>query len=194
MKGGGHVMQDDEIISLFFARSEDAIRQLDVQYGRTCRSLSHNILGSWQDAEECVNDAYLGAWNTIPPQKPSPLLAYICKIVRNLSLRRFRDKMAIKRNAHFDVALQELEGCLPSSDTLDDQIDAKELAAVIKQFLDSLSVENRVIFLRRYWFLDSYREIARRVGLTEKTVSVRLVRIRQKLKALLEEKDIPVSG
>ena len=187
-------MQDDEIISLFFARSEDAIRQLDVQYGRTCRSLSHNILGSWQDAEECVNDAYLGAWNTITPQKPSPLLAYICKIVRNLSLRRFRDKMALKRNAHFDVALQELEGCLPSSDTLDDQIDAKELAAVIKQFLDSLSVENRVIFLRRYWFLDSYREIARRVGLTEKTVSVRLVRIRQKLKALLEEKDVPVSG
>ena len=139
-------MQDDEIISLFFARSEDAIRQLDVQYGRTCRSLSHNILGSWQDAEECVNDAYLGAWNTIPPQKPSPLLAYICKIVRNLSLRRFRDKMALKRNAHFDVALQELEGCLPSSDTLDDQIDAKELAAVIKQFLDSLTAEQKGLY------------------------------------------------
>lgn len=183
-------MQDEQIISLFFARSEDAIRQLDVKYGRTCRSLSHNILGNWQDAEECVNDSYLGAWNTIPPQKPSPLLTYICKIVRNLSLRRLRDQLAVKRNARFDIALQELEGCLSSSDTPDEQIDARELAAVIKQFLDSLSVENRVIFLRRYWFLDSYREIARRVGLTEKTVSVRLVRIRQKLKALLEEKEI----
>lgn len=111
-------MQDDQIVSLFFARSEEAIRQLDVKYGRTCRSLSRNILGSWQDAEECVNDAYLGAWNTIPPQKPSPLLTYICKIVRNLSLRRLRDRSAIKRNAHFDIALQELEGCLPTTGTL----------------------------------------------------------------------------
>ena len=185
-------MQDDQIVALFFSRSEEAIRQLDVKYGRTCRTLSHNILGSWQDAEECVNDAYLGAWNTIPPQKPSPLLAYICKIVRNLSFRRFRDKTAIKRNAHFDVALHELEGCLPTTGTLEEQVDARELAQIIQQFLDSLPVENRVIFLRRYWYLDSYREIAHRVGLTEKTV--RLVRIRQKLKVLLEEKDVPVSG
>lgn len=187
-------MQDDQIVALFFTRSEEAIRQLDVKYGHTCRTLSHNILGSWQDAEECVNDAYLGAWNTIPPQKPSPLLTYICKIVRNLSFRRFRDKTAIKRNAHFDVALQELEGCLSTTGTLEEQVDARELAQIIQQFLDSLPVENRVIFLRRYWYLDSYREIARRVGLTEKTVSVRLVRIRQKLKALLEEKDVPMSG
>ena len=180
-------MQDDQIVSLFFARSEEAIRQLDVKYGRTCRSLSRNILGSWQDAEECVNDAYLGAWNTIPPQKPSPLLTYICKIVRNLSLRRLRDRSAIKRNAHFDIALQELEGCLPTTGTLEEQVDARELVQIVQQFLDSLSVENRVIFLRRYWFLDSYLEIARRVGLSEKAVSVRLVRIRQKLKISQEE-------
>ena len=183
-------MQDDQIVSLFFTRSEEAIRQLDVKYGRTCRSLSRNILGSWQDAEECVNDAYLGAWNTIPPQKPSPLLTYICKIVRNLSLRRLRDRSAIKRNAHFDIALQELEGCLPTTGTLEEQVDARELVQIVQQFLDSLSVENRVIFLRRYWFLDSYLEIARRVGLSEKAVSVRLVRIRQKLKIWLEENGV----
>ena len=183
-------MQDDQIVSLFFARSEEAIRQLDVKYGRTCRSLSRNILGSWQDAEECVNDAYLGAWNTIPPQKPSPLLTYICKIVRNLSLRRLRDRSAIKRNAHFDIALQGLQGCLPTTGTLEEQVDARELVQIVQQFLDSLSVENRVIFLRRYWFLDSYLEIARRVGLSEKAVSVRLVRIRQKLKIWLEENGV----
>lgn len=183
-------MQDDQIVSLFFTRSEEAIRQLDVKYGRTCRSLSRNILGSWQDAEECVNDAYLGAWNTIPPQNPSPLLTYICKIVRNLSLRRLRDRSAIKRNAHFDIALQELEGCLPTTGTLEEQVDARELVQIVQQFLDSLSVENRVIFLRRYWFLDSYLEIARRVGLSEKAVSVRLVRIRQKLKIWLEENGV----
>ena len=183
-------MQDDQIVALFFSRSEEAIRQLDVKYGRTCRTLSHNILGSWQDAEECVNDAYLGAWNTIPPQKPSPLLTYICKIVRNLSLRRLRDRSAIKRNAHFDIALQELEGCLPTTGTLEEQVDARELVQIVQQFLDSLPVENRVIFLRRYWFLDSYLEIARRVGLSEKAVSVRLVRIRQKLKIWLEENGV----
>ena len=183
-------MQDDQIVSLFFARSEEAIRQLDVKYGRTCRSLSRNILGSWQDAEECVNDAYLGAWNTIPPQKPSPLLTYICKIVCNLSLRRLRDRSAIKRNAHFDIALQEVEGCLPTPGTLEEQVDARELVQIVQQFLDSLPVENRVIFLRRYWFLDSYLEIARRVGLSEKAVSVRLVRIRQKLKIWLEENGV----
>ena len=183
-------MQDDQIVSLFFARSEEAIRQLDVKYGRTCRLLSRNILGSWQDAEECVNDAYLGAWNTIPPQKPSPLLTYICKIVRNLSLRRLRDRSAIRRNAHFDIALQELEGCLPTTGTLEEQVDARELVQIVQQFLDSLPVENRVIFLRRYWFLDSYLEIARRVGLSEKAVSVRLVRIRQKLKIWLEENGV----
>ena len=187
-------MQDDKIIRLFFARSEEAIRQLDCKYGKVCRSLSLNILGDRQDAEECVNDAYLGAWNTIPPQNPSPLLSYICKMVRNLSLRCLRQKTAARRNSHYDVALHELEGCLSSAGTLDDQLDAKELATVIRQFLDSLSVENRVIFLRRYWFMDSYHEIARQVGLTEKTVSVRLVRIRQKLKVWLEENDIAVSS
>ena len=106
-------MQDDQIVALFFSRSEEAIRQLDVKYGKVCRSLSLNILGDRQDAEECVNDAYLGAWNTIPPQNPSPLLSYICKIVRNLSLRCLRQKTAARRNSHYDVALHELEGvCL----------------------------------------------------------------------------------
>ena len=185
-------MQDDQIVSLFFARSEEAIRQLDVKYGRTCRSLSRNILGSWQDAEECVNDAYLGAWNTIPPQKPSPLLTYICKIVRNLSLRRLRDRSAIKRNAHFDIALQELEGCLPTTGTLEEQVDARELVQIVQQFLDSLSVENRVIFLRRYWFGDSVEEIAGRFAMRPGTVKSSLHRLRQRLRETLEKEGVAV--
>ena len=187
-------MDDGKIVQLYWDRDEQAVPATADKYGNYCASIARNILGSQEDAEECVNDAYLGAWNTIPPQNPSPLLSYICKIVRNLSLRCLRQKTAARRNSHYDVALHELEGCLSSAGTLDDQLDAKELATVIRQFLDSLSVENRVIFLRRYWFMDSYHEIARQVGLTEKTVSVRLVRIRQKLKVWLEENDIAVSS
>ena len=181
---------DEIIIKLFFERSEQAIRELDIKYGKVCHRLSHNILNSWPDAEECVNDAYLGAWNAIPPAKPNPLQAYICKIVRNISLKLYYRKEAAKRNSTYDIAMEELNFQLSSPNTVEMEIEARELARIIESFLDTLTVENRVIFMRRYWFSDSYKDIAKRVGLTEKNISVRLTRTRQKLKQYLIEREV----
>lgn len=185
-------MDDEKIIELFFNRSEQAIEEVDKKYGKTCHNISYNILHNKLDAEECVNDAYLGAWNAIPPAKPNPLLTYLCKIVRNLSLKRYEFNTAIKRNSTYDVAMEELESCLSSPETVESEIALKELTHIIENFLDSLSTENRVIFLRRYWFSDTYSDIAARVGMTEKNVSVRLTRIREKLRNYLTEREVLV--
>lgn len=183
-------MEDSKIIELFFKRSEQALYELDLKYGKICYSLSHHILNSKPDAEECVNDAYLGAWNTIPPAKPNPLQAYICKIVRNISLKRFHQKKAAKRNSSYEIAMQELEACLPAPNTVEAEIETKELTHIIECFLNTLSEENCVIFVRRYWFLDTYAEIAQRVKISEKNVSVRLTRIRKQLKTYLTEREV----
>lgn len=185
-------MDDEKIIELFFNRSEQAIEEVDKKYGKTCHNISYNILHNKLDAEECVNDAYLGAWNAIPPARPNPLLTYLCKIVRNLSLKRYEFNTAIKRNSTYDVAMEELESCLSSPETIESEIALKELTHIIENFLDSLSTENRVIFLRRYWFSDTYSDIAARVGMTEKNVSVRLTCIRENLRNYLKEREVLV--
>jgi len=184
--------EDTTIIELFFARSEQAIRAVDSKYGTMLQNLSRNIVHSAQDAEECVNDAYLGAWNAIPPAKPNPLLTYLCKIVRNLSLKCYYKNTAAKRGSAYTVAMEELEGCLAGPDSVEDTLDEKELTALIEHFLDTLTQENRVIFVRRYWFAEPCRAIAARVGLTEKAVGVRLARQRQKLRAYLKERGVLV--
>lgn len=184
------MIEDEEIIALFFARSERAIQELDGKYGKACYALSYHIVHDRQDAEECVNDAYWGLWNAIPPAKPNLLLPYLCKIVRNYSLKRRSRNTAAKRDSSYDAALEELEACLPDRNTVEAALDAKELSRMIEHFLDTLTVENRVIFLRRYWFSDSYQDIARQVGLSQKTVSVRLTRIRRKLKEYLSEQEV----
>lgn len=178
-------MEDTQIIELFFARDQQAIEELDIKYGSECRRLSYRILNNRLDAEECVNDAYLGTWNAIPPQRPNPLLTFLCKIVRNLSVKRYHANTAIKRNSLYDIALSEVERDVMAPETVEGAMDAKALARTIEAFMDTLCAENRVIFLRRYWFSDSYEEIARRVGLSEKNVSVRLSRLRRQLKAYL---------
>lgn len=183
------MIEDERIIELFFQRSEQAIRELDTKYGKACHTLSYNIVNDKQDAEECVNDAYLGAWNTIPPTKPNSLQAYISKIVRNISLKLYYKKGAAKRSA-YEVAMQELEPYLSAPDTVEAEIEAKELAHIIEGFLDTLSEENCVIFLRRYWFSDTYAEIAKRIGISEKNVSVRLTRIRKQIKDYLIEREV----
>ena len=185
-------MEDERIIQLFFDRSEMAIKELHHKYGKICHKLSVNILQNMQDAEECVNDAYLGVWNTVPPTHPNPLLAYVCRIVRNLSVKRYRSNRAKKRDSIYDVALGELEGCLASAGSVEEEMDARELKELLYAFLDSLSKENRVIFVRRYWFLDSYEQISVRVGISVKNVSVRLVRIRKMLREYLEERGVTV--
>lgn len=185
-------MDDEKIIELFFERSEQALKELDTKYGKVCHKLSFGILKNRLDAEECVNDAYLGAWNAIPPAKPNPLLTYLCKIVRNISLKRYYMKEAAKRNSIYEIAMEELESYLSAPNPVEAEIEAKELAHIIQSFLDTLTAENRVIFMRRYWFSDTYAEIAERVGLTEKNVSVRLVRTRSKMREYLLERGVLV--
>ena len=154
------------------------------------KSLSYNIVNSIQDAQECVNDAYLGTWNTIPPERPRLLLTYICRIVRNISLNSYWRKEAAKRSSRYTVALEEIEACIADQKTVEDEIEARELARIIGEFLDTLTLENRVIFMRRYWFADSYKDIAEFMGLSEKNISVRLTRIREKMKQYLIEREV----
>lgn len=184
------MIEDEKIIQLFFERSEQAIKELDLKYGKVCHKVSYNILHNRQDAEECVNDAYLGTWNAIPPQRPNPLLTFLCKIVRNLSIMRHHSNTAMKRNSTYDVALEELEGCLASAATVEAEIEADELTHIIDSFLETLSQENRVIFMRRYWFSDTYQQIAERVGITENNAAVRLTRIRKQMKDYLTEREV----
>lgn len=184
-------MDDSAIIELFFSRSEQAIRELDSKYGKVCHNLSYNILGSRQDAEECVNDAYLGTWNAIPPAQPNPLLAFLCRIVRNLSLMRYHANQAAKRGGGgYTVALEEVEDCLASPHMVERELEEQELVRLIEDFLGTLSLENRVIFMRRYWFSDSYEDIAVRMSLSGKNVSVRLTRIRKQIRRYFEERGV----
>jgi len=183
-------MDDKKIIEMFFERSEQGLQELDHKYGKICHNLSYNIVSDRQDAEECVNDAYLGAWNAIPPAQPNPLLTYICKIVRNISLKSYDKKKAAKRSSHYTIAMEEIEACIIGPNTVEAEIEARELARIIESFLDTLTVENRVIFMRRYWFSDSYKDIAEFVGLTEKSISVRLTRTRQKMKEYLRKREV----
>ena len=134
-------MSDSEIIDLFYMRSERAIMELAAKYGNACNKVAKNILNNILDAEECVNDAYLGAWNTIPPQNPNPLLTYICRIVRNLSIKKYHANTSVKRNSFYDAALDELEECVSSSESVEAEISAKELTRQIDYFLDTLHVE-----------------------------------------------------
>ena len=184
------MIDDEKIIEMFFERSEQGIRELDIKYGKICHNLSYNIVNNWQDAKECVNDAYLGAWNAIPPTRPNPLLSYIVKIVRNISLKIYYRKEAAKRSSHYTIAMEEIEACIADPNTVEAEIEARELARIIESFLDTLTLENRVIFMRRYWFSDSCKDIAEIVGLSEKNISVRLTRIREKMKQYLIEREV----
>ena len=182
-------MEDEAIVALLWRRSPQAIEELDKKYGRLCRKLANNIVNSREDAEECVNDAYLGVWNAIPPARPHPLRAYLVKVVRNVAWKVCERRQAAKRSG-CTVALEELEGCLTDGKTVEDEVEARELARLIEAFLDTLTAKERVIFMRRYGFLDSYGEIARRVGISEKNVSVRLSRMRRKLRDYLGEQEV----
>ena len=180
------MIDDEKIIELFFERSEQAIQELDIKYGKICHSLSYNIVNSRRYAEECVNDAWLGAWNSIPPQRPDPLRAYICRIVRNHSLKKLRANTALKRGSQFEVSLSELEDCISGS-SLDEQLAVSELTAQINAFLSALPRDDRVMFVKRYWFSESLSEIADTFAITENNASVRLSRIRGKLHQHLKE-------
>ena len=178
-------MTDKEIIALYFNRSENAIEQTDVKYGKLCHSISINILNDTRDSEECVNDTYLTLWNKIPPKEPNPFKAYICRIIKNLSLKKYEFNHAKKRNSEYEASLDELEECVSDGTEAFD-----ELRTAINTFLFELPEKKRILFLRRYWFLQPVKDIAKDYGITEKTASMRLARLREKLQQYLQEKEL----
>ncbi len=183
-------LEDQQILSLFYERSEQAIAELERKYGAAVRKTAANILRSRQDVEECANDTYLGVWNTVPPQKPNPLVSYVCKIARNLAVLKYHSNTAKKRNTQYDLVLDELEECIPSAVSVETEYEAKELSAAISRFLDTQSYEDRFFFLRRYWYADSVAQIAAMTGRDAHRVSVHLFRTREKLYRYLKEEGL----
>lgn len=180
-------MEDSKIIEMFFARSEQAITELSEKYGAMCRRVAGNILRNKLDVEECVNDAYLGVWNAIPPHRPELLSAFVCRIVRNLSVTRYHANTAAKRNSFYDAALDELEECIPSAASVEAEMDARELSTLLNRFLETLDRENRILFVRRYWYSDTVSSIGAAFHMNGNSVSARLSRIRRKLRSFLKE-------
>ncbi len=184
-------MDDQKIIELFFARSELAIQSLAAKYEKLLHKVSFQILHNDEDVAECINDTYLGVWNAIPPARPNPLSAFVCKITRNLSLNKYRANTATKRDASMDISLEELEPSI-ATPSAEEEWNAKELGKQINRFLHTLGQENRVLFVRRYWFADSVKDIARDMRISENLASVRLKRIRKQLELFLEKEGYKV--
>ena len=185
-------MTDEEIIDLFFERSEQAISELAGKHGRAVDRVAFNILGSHEDAMECVNDTWLGTWNSIPPHRPAALRTYVCKIARNLATKRFHADRAKKRCSQYDLALDELAECIPDRNDVEDFAAAKELAETIDRFLDTLSYEDRYLFMRRYWYADPLQEAAKSADMSYGAAAVRLHRVRRNLKKLLLKEGVLV--
>ena len=182
-------MDDSKIIELFFARNEDAIKHTDDAYGRRLFHLADNIVHNDQDAEESVNDTYMKAWDTIPPQRPEHFFAYIAKICRNFALKRIDWQKAKKRNAEVVTLTQEMENCIP--DTYRHmEADERELGRILDAFLRTLTPENQMVFLRRYWYLDSLAGIADNTGFSGSKVASMLFRLRGRLKKQLIKEEL----
>ena len=184
-------MEDRRIIDLYWARSEEAISETARKYGRYCRAIARNILNNDEDAEECVSDAYLRLWNAIPPARPNRLQTYLGRIVRNLSLNKREKASAEKRGAgQIPLILDELAECIPDDSDGEAVTESILIKDVLDRFLDTLSPEARKIFVRRYWYMSSLKEIAAEYGISEGNAAVSLLRTRMKLKTVLEKEGI----
>lgn len=179
-------MDDKKIIALFFERSEQAITETRNKYSTVIRRTAFHILNNFQDTEECENDTYLAAWNQIPPESPDPLAAYLCRISRNLALNRYHANTSRKRNGSYDLALSELEEIVPEKDGGPaSAYEVKELTKAIEAFLDTLSSDDRKLFVRRYYFAYSVKDIAANIQQSPHRVTVKLSRIRSRLQKYL---------
>ena len=186
-------MEDNQIIDLYWVRSQQAIAESERKYGAYCRTVARNILDRAEDAEECVNDTWLRAWNTIPPQRPTFLQAFFGKLTRNLSLGRWRRDRAQKRGgSQVELALDELEDCLAARDRVDETLNAQITARLISDFVRQLPQQDRLLFLRRYWYLDDIQTLAKTFGMGQSQVKSRLHRIRLRLKTELEKEGVAV--
>ena len=176
-------MDDAKIISLYFSRDESAIAATDEKYGRYCRTVAYNILSDEPDSEECVSDTYLRVWQTVPPTRPTSLKAYLGRITRNLALDRYRKDRAKKRRAELELCSDELYECIPSKDS---EIDSSlALADAINRYLASLPERNRVLFVQRYWYCMTTKEIARANLMRESAVKVAIMRTRNAFRGFL---------
>ena len=180
-------MEDQQIVDLYFARSESAITETDRKYGRYCHSIAYNILEDNEDAKEIVNDTYLKAWNTIPPNRPDPLKPYVGMISRHLSLDRYEEYHTQKRGGQVPLVLEELAECIPDNDSREDIGESVALKDALARFIRSLPDKTQRIFLRRYWYASSVAEIAEEFGMRENSVNVLLHRTRKKLKDHLQK-------
>ena len=158
-------MEDAAIVELYWDRDQRAITASDEKYGALCRSLSHNILASREDAEECVNDTWHRAWDTMPPQRPNSLRAYLCRIVRNLSIDRWRAARSQKRGEGLGQLVLELEDCVPAGPSAEEAWEARETAAAVDRWLAALAQTDRMLFVRRYWYGERVDQLAARFGL-----------------------------
>lgn len=184
-------MDDSKIIELFFERSESAIIQTSIKYNALCLSIATNILGNTEDSEECVNDTYLALWNNIPPMRPENLSAYICRIIRNLSLKRLEYNQAKKRDKNMVVSLQELQDILPDSLT-SHKFSEEETGRIISDFLKTEKPEARNVFIRKYWYFDSVSAIAKRYKFSESKVKSLLFHTRNRLKKHLIKEGVHI--
>ena len=183
-------MEDAAIVQLYWARDQQAVAASEEKYGQRCRALSCNILASWEDAEECVNDTWHRAWDTMPPQRPQSLGAYLLRITRNLSIDRWRARRSQKRGDGLEALVLELEDCVPAAASAEEQCEAREVAAAVDRWLDTLPREDRTVFVRRYWYGERVDRLASRFGRSPNWMSQRLRRLRAGLRRALEREGV----
>ncbi len=183
-------MEDPDIIDLYWERSENAIAETDAKYKGLCMHVANNILHNDSDAEECLNDTYLAVWNAIPSKRPRYLPAFICRVMRNIALKRCEHENARKRRPEVLLSLDELDECIPSTEDVEAACDAEELGRIISSFLRQQPKRNRMIFLRRYWYFDSQSKLAESFGMSENAVKQLLFRMRGQLKEYLEKEGL----
>lgn len=184
-------MIDEKIIEMYWDRNEQAISETKAKYGRYCYSVAFRILHNHGDAEESENETYLGAWNSIPPNRPDMFSAFLAKITRNISIMKLRVKNADKRGGgEVDISLNELDQCIPDRKSFSDEIDVRELAELLNKFLWSLGEDERRVFVCRYWGCDSIAQVARQFGFGQSKVKMMLLRTRNKLRDFLEKEGV----
>lgn len=183
-------MDDRDIIELYFDRNESAIEETKAKYGNYCYSIAYRILCDHGDSEESVNDTYIAAWNTIPPQRPDRLSLYLAAIVRNISLKKIRYNRAQKRGTQNNLCLDELQECIPDGISPEKQIEQKELALLLDSFIRSLGHEEKCFFIKRYWYMYSVADIAKEYGCGESKVKMKLKRTRDKLLETLKKEEL----
>ena len=189
---GGIFMRDQEITELFWERKEQAVIESNIRYGAYCRRISHNILANKEDVEECMNDTWFRAWNSMPTERPGILQAFLGAITRNLSLDRYRKNHSKKRGeGEISYIYEEMQDCI-SGENMELHVENMELAEMINRFLAGMKTENRRIFVRRYWYFDSIAEIAKRFSISESKVKSSLMRSRESLRKCLAQEGIEV--